>query len=361
MVTRKTTPTGAPVLIKEKPMALTVAVLGGGSFGTAIADIIAANGNKTYLWMRDEERADHCEQNRENPVYMPGFTLDPNLKITADLLSCVEECDLVTISVPSQSFREVARLVAPHIRENTIVLSTTKGIEGEGFFLMSQILEQEMPKVRIGVLSGPNFAKEIIQKQYTGSVIASEDESVIDCVQRVFASNTFRIYSNQDRYGVELGGALKNIYAIVTGMAAALGCGNNTMAMLLTRSLAEMSRLASALGADPMTFLGLAGVGDLILTCTSNLSRNYRAGFALGQGKKLDDILEEMGQVVEGINTLKMVKKKADEIGVYMPLVTALYEILFQGRDIHAVVQGLMTGEMSSDVDMQGGIKWMNN
>ncbi len=340
---------------------LRVAVLGGGSFGTAIANIIAANGHNTFLWMRDDERAMRCEQNRENPEYLPGYQLDPHLKVTSDLISCVEHCDVVTISVPSSSFREVAKLVAPHIKPDTILISTTKGVEGESFCLMSQILEQEMGDVRIGVLSGPNFAKEIIQNQYTGSVIASEDKTVIDCVRRVFASPTFRIYSNNDRYGVELGGALKNIYAIVTGMAAALGCGSNTIAMLLTRSLAEMSRLATALGADHMTFLGLAGVGDLILTCTSSLSRNYRVGFALGQGKKLEQILEDIGQVAEGVNTLKLVKEKADELGIYMPLVTGLYEILFDNRNIPEVVQGLMTGEMSSDVDMQGGIKWTSN
>lgn len=341
--------------------ALTVAVLGGGSFGTAIANIIAANGNKTYLWMRDEERADRCQENRENPEYLPGYELHPQLVVSSDLTQCVKGCDLVTISVPSKSFREVACRVAPYLRKNGIVISTTKGIEGDSFLLMSQILEQELNNVRIGVLSGPNFAKEIIQQQYTGSVIASEDETVVACVQQVFASDTFRIYSNRDRYGVELGGALKNIYAIITGMAAALGCGSNTQAMLLTRSLAEMRRLATELGADSMTFLGLAGVGDLILTCTSNLSRNYRVGYALGQGRKLDETLDEIGQVAEGVNTLRIVKGKADELGVYMPLVTGLYEILFENRDIPDVVQRLMTGEMSSDVDMQGGVKWISN
>jgi len=336
--------------------ALTVAVLGGGSFGTAIANIIAANGNNTYLWMRDSERAARCQKARENPEYLPGYKLHDNLKITANLLECVEASDLVTLSVPSKSFREVARLVAPKLQVNTIVLSTTKGIEGESFMLMSQILEEELKHVRIGVLSGPNFAKEIIQNQYTGSVIASEHDSVIQCVQRVFASETFRIYSNHDRFGVELGGALKNIYAIITGMAAALGCGGNTIAMLLTRSLAEMSRLATELGANSMTFLGLAGVGDLILTCTSDLSRNYRVGYALGKGKKLEETLDEIGQVAEGVNTLKIVKEKADEMGVYMPLVSGLYEILFNDQDIMQVVQGLMTGEMSSDINMQGGM-----
>lgn len=336
---------------------LKVAVLGGGSFGTAIANIIAANGHRTFLWMRDEDRAEKCQYERENPEYLPGFKLDDRLEVTSDVTASVEAADVVTISVPSQSFREVARLVAPHLQKDTIVISTTKGIEGDSFLLMSQILEQELRNVRIGVLSGPNFAKEIIQNQFTGSVIASEDDSVVQCVQKVFASNTFRIYANQDRYGVELGGALKNIYAIVTGMSAALGCGSNTQAMLLTRSLAEMTRLATALGANSMTFLGLAGVGDLILTCTSNLSRNYRVGYAIGKGESLASVLSDIGQVAEGVNTVKIVKRKADEMGIYMPLVTGLNEVLFERKDILTIVTGLMTGAMANDVDMKGGVE----
>lgn len=333
----------------------TVTVLGGGSFGTAIASIISANGHNTYLWMRDVERAQRCQVERENPEYLPGFVFDDKLNISSDMAACVERSDVVVISVPSKSFREVTRAARPFIKPNSIVLSTTKGVEADTFFLMSQILEQELSEARIGVISGPNFAKEIIANHYTGCVVASDDVEVCTCVQRVFSSETFRIYSNSDRFGVELGGTLKNIYAIVTGMASALGVGQNTIAMLLTRSLAEMGRFARELGADSMTFLGLAGVGDLILTCTSNLSRNYRVGYAIGEGRKLDDVLQEIGQVVEGVNTLKIVKQKADEMDIYMPLVQGLYAILFGGQDIMSVVQGLMTGEMASDVDLQGG------
>ncbi len=330
----------------------TVTVLGGGSFGTAIANIIASNGHNTFLWMRHNERAAKCQIERENPEYLPGYRLHDNLTVTADLPMAVEQSGLVIVSVPSESFRQVTRLAAPHIKPGSIVVTTTKGIEEQGFTLMSQILEQELDNVRIGALSGPNFAKEIIQHQHTGSVIASEDEGVCTIVQQVMSSDTFRIYSNRDRYGVELGGALKNIYAIVSGMAAALGSGHNTSAMLLTRSLAEMSRFGNELGADSMTFLGLAGVGDLILTCTSSLSRNYRVGYALGQGKTLQTALAEVGQVAEGVNTLRIVKHKAEELGVYMPLVSGLYAVLFEQQDIAAVVQRLMTAEMSQDVDL---------
>jgi glycerol-3-phosphate dehydrogenase (NAD(P)+) len=177
---------------------------------------------------------------------------------------------------------------------------------------------------------------------------------VVRCVQKILRSATFRVYANHDRYGVELGGALKNVYAIVCGMAAALGAGHNTQAMLLTRSLAEMGRFASAMGANPMTFLGLSGVGDLILTCTSDLSRNYRLGYALGQGKPLDEVVAGLGQVAEGVNTLQQVKRKADEMGVYMPLVSGLHAVLFEGQGIAEVARHLMLGEQNHDVEYIG-------
>ena len=335
---------------------LCVSVLGGGSFGTAIANIIAANGHSTFLWMRDVERAERCQRLRENPEYLPGHAFNDPLTVTSDIVACTARSDIVVISVPSKSFRDVTRLAAPHVRPGAIVLSTTKGIEGESFLLMSQVLEQELRDHRIGVLSGPNFAKEIIAGHYTGCVVASDSAEVCAQIQQVFSSQTFRIYRSDDRFGVELGGTLKNIYAIVTGMAAALGCGQNTIAMLLTRSLAEMGRFARELGANSMTFLGLAGVGDLVLTCTSNLSRNYRVGFAIGQGQTLEQALADIGQAVEGVNTLKIVKHKADQMQVYMPLVQGLYAVLFEGQDIKSVVQGLMTGEMTNDVDLQGGV-----
>jgi glycerol-3-phosphate dehydrogenase (NAD(P)+) len=330
---------------------LTIAVLGGGSFGTAIANIIAVNGHHTYLWMRDSNKAERSQRTRENADYLPGYQLDDNLILTSDLEQAVVNSDLVFISVPSQSFRSVTQQVAPLLKADAIVVSTTKGIEPQGFTLMSQILEQELSDVHIGVLSGPNFAKEIVQQQQTGSVIASDDEAVIKCIQDVLCSPTFRVYANRDRYGVELGGALKNIYAIVSGLAVQVGSGKNTQAMLLTRSLAEMGRFASELGADPMTFLGLAGVGDLILTCTSDLSRNFRVGQALGQGKTLDQAVEEIGQVAEGVNTVKIVKQKADELGIYMPLVNGMYDILFLQKPLAEVAQGLMMGEQNNDVE----------
>ena len=328
-----------------------VAVLGGGSFGTAIANIIAHNGYPTFLWMRDEERARQAQQNRENPEYLPGYQLDPNLHVSADLIEVVQQSDTIFISVPSGSFRQVAQKMAPLVNDNTLIVSTTKGIEPQGFTLMSQVLEQELPNVHIGVLSGPNFASEIIQHQLTGTVIASEDSLILATIPKILSSRTFRVYTNSDRYGVELGGALKNVYAIMAGMAAAVGVGHNSTAMLLTRSLAEMGRFAAKLGANPMTFLGLAGVGDLILTCTSDLSRNYRLGYALGKGTSMEQALADIGQAVEGANTVKLVNQKAQELGVYMPLVFGLHAVMYEGRAIKDVVGRLMVGEQSSDVE----------
>lgn len=333
------------------PGNLSVAVLGGGSFGTALANIVAANGHRTTLWFRDAQRAAECQQKRENATYLPGYRLHDNLAVSADLAASVSEADVVVMAIPSQSYREVVQKMAPHVKPGTMVISATKGIEAPNFTLMSEILAQELPEVRIGVLSGPNFAKEIVQNQHTGSVIASDDETLLAVIPKVFSSKTFRVYTSRDQYGVELAGAIKNIYAIICGMACALGCANNTHAMILTRSLAEMGRFANKLGANAMTFLGLAGVGDLILTCSSDLSRNYRVGFALGSGKTLEQTLTEVGQVAEGVNTLKIVKQKADELGVYMPLASGLHAILFEGQDIGLVVQGLMTGAMASDVE----------
>lgn len=345
----------------SEPSSHTITVLGGGSFGTAIANIIASNGNTTYLWMRHEQRAAQCQKDRENPEYLPGFKLHDNLVVTSDFEEAVGPSDIVFISVPSESFREVARRMVPLLRPEAMVISTTKGIEAANFTLMSQILEQELPGTPIGVLSGPNFAKEIVDRQLTGTVIASEDPRITELIPGILSSDTFRVYINSDRYGVELGGALKNMYAIMAGMAGAVGVGHNSIAMLITRSLAEMGRFAKQLNANPMTFLGLSGVGDLILTCTSDLSRNYRLGYAVGRGEPIDKAMADIGQAVEGVNTVKLVKEKADELGVYMPLVSGLYAVLFDKRSMGEVMRNLMLGEQNHDVEYGGLVEKADN
>ncbi len=328
-----------------------VAVLGGGSFGTVIANIIATNGNQVRLWLRNEARAAAINRERENGEYLPGYRLHDNLLATTALATAIEGIDILFVAVPSQSFREVVREVATHVAEDTLVVSLTKGIEAGGFRLMSQILAEEMPQNPRAVLSGPNLAREIADGQITGSVIASELPSINATIHDLLHSDSFLIYSSHDMYGVELGGALKNVYAILAGVAAAMELGENTVGMLLTRSLAEMSRFAVHMGANPITFIGLAGVGDLFVTCSSPLSRNYRVGLALGRGQPLDEILGEMDQVAEGINTLGLLKAEADRRGVHMPLVTGLYAILYQHRPVEDVFDDMMHTEQAQDVE----------
>lgn len=336
--------------------AIRIAVLGGGSFGTAIANMIARNGQHVTLWMRDEANARHCRETRENTPYLPGYTLDDRLLITSDLGEALAGCGLVFFSVPSKSFRQVAHAAAPLLAPGVVAVSTAKGIEEEGFKLMSDILDEELDQPRVGVISGPNLAKEIAQKQITATVIASADQNLCRLVQNVLGTSYFRVYANSDRFGVELAGALKNIYAIEAGIASAMGVGQNTLSVLITRSLAEMTRFAARLGANPMTFLGLSGVGDLFVTCTSPLSRNFRIGEALGRGKTLNEAIAEVGQVAEGVQTTYIVKRKADELGVYMPLASALYDILVHGKSLKTVLRDIMLSEQTDDVEFRVGV-----
>lgn len=331
-----------------------VAVVGGGSFGTTIASLAADNGHSVLLWLRSEEAASEINQAHTNSRYLPGVVLNPAVRATTDL-AALRQAELVFMAVPSQYCRETARRLAPVLNAGTAVVSTTKGIEADSFKLMSQVLAEELPQARVGALSGPNLAREIAARQLTGTVVASHDPDVCRLAGQVLRSRYLRVYASDDIYGAELGGALKNIYAIIAGMAAALGVGDNTKALLITRSLAEMSRFAVRLGANAMTFMGLSGMGDLIATCQSPLSRNYRVGFEVGQGKTLAQVVESLGQVAEGVNTLQLVKQRADELGVYMPLVQGLHAVLINGHAVDEVVQSMMSRERSSDVEFTLG------
>ncbi|MDD0974036.1 NAD(P)H-dependent glycerol-3-phosphate dehydrogenase [Pseudomonas fontis] len=327
-----------------------VAVLGGGSFGTAVANLLAEHGVGVRQWMRDPEQAEAMRNNRENPRYLKGVKIHPAVEPVNDLLATLQACELIFVALPSSALRSV---LAPHaeLLRGKLLVSLTKGIEAQSFKLMSQILEEIAPEARIGVLSGPNLAREVAEHALTATVVASEDEELCQRVQAVLHGRTFRVYASSDRFGVELGGALKNVYAIIAGMAVALGMGENTKSMLITRALAEMTRFAVSQGANPMTFLGLAGVGDLIVTCSSPKSRNYQVGHALGQGLSLEEAVNRLGEVAEGVNTLKVLKVKAQELQVYMPLVAGLHAILFEGRTLNQVIELLMRAEPKTDVD----------
>ncbi|QIB52013.1 NAD(P)H-dependent glycerol-3-phosphate dehydrogenase [Pseudomonas sp. OIL-1] len=327
-----------------------VCVLGGGSFGTTLANLMASHGVQVTLWLRDQAVADEINREHRNSRYLPDISLDPRLVVTTDLHAALASAQLIFLAIPSGAFRSVLQQIGPDLAGKGVV-STTKGIEQPGFLLMSQIVEAEAPAARVGVLSGPNLAREMAAGALTATVIACRDETLCSEVQAVLGSKSVRVYASQDRFGVELGGALKNVYAIISGMAAAMGVGENTKSMLVTRALAEMTRFAVSMGANPMTFLGLAGIGDLMVTCMSPQSRNFQVGFALGKGQTLEDSVAQLGQVAEGVNTLRVLKQKSDEEGIYMPLVAGLHAILFEGQPLADVIGRLMSASQKDDVE----------
>ncbi|MAH73309.1 MAG: glycerol-3-phosphate dehydrogenase [Cellvibrionales bacterium TMED49] len=328
-----------------------VVVLGGGSFGTAIANIVALNQFTVSLWMRSAERSDCTAQTRVNADYLPGYELAPHLVVTSDLAQALRGATTIFFAVPSSAVSALAQRVSGEITPGSAIISTAKGICGENFDMPSELLRQQVPQARVAVMSGPNLAKEIASHQITGTVVASEDRELCKLVQNMLASSHFRVYANHDQRGVELAGALKNIYAIIAGVASAMEAGQNTKSIFLTRSLAEMCRFGTHLGANASTFFGLSGVGDLFVTCTSPLSRNFQVGFGIGMGKSLAKTLGQVGQVVEGINTTKLVKNKADQMGIYMPLASALYATLFENQSIEVSLQNMMKAEQNYDVD----------
>ena len=327
-----------------------IAVLGGGSWGTVLANLAAINGNKVTLWMRDEANVESINTNSLNKKYLPDYLLDRRLIATSNIED-IESSLLVLFCVPSNSFREVLLKSIKHVNPEALLISATKGIEEKGFLLMSQILENEIKSHDIGVISGPNLALEISQNQLTGTVIASKSKKLTEECIKIFASDSFRIYTNSDPYGVELGGALKNIYAIACGIADGLQSGENTVGMIMTRGLAEMSRFAVNQGADPMTFLGLSGVGDLITTCASPLSRNHAFGKLIGKGYQVDEAQKEIGQTTEGLKTLKVVWNKSKEEGVDMPIVNSLYKIIYENEPLEGSIEKVLGTDQPKDVE----------
>jgi glycerol-3-phosphate dehydrogenase (NAD(P)+) len=265
---------------------------------------------------------------------------------------------VIFVAVPSSGFASVCREMAPFIKTDDILISATKGIEPDGFRLMSQLLGDLTPSEHTGAISGPNLAEEIAQRQYAGTVIATHHQADATLVQEIMHNDTLRVYASADVYGVELGGALKNIYAIVCGLAAGLDVGQNTIGLLVTRALAEMSRFAVSMGGNPFTFLGLAGVGDLMVTCTSPLSRNHQLGTCVAKGMTLEQASESLGKLAEGVNTLRLVHSKSHELNIYMPLVDGLYQILFEERGVAEVISSLMGSSEGADVEFVDPSRW---
>lgn len=338
---------GQPSVSIEK---MSFAFLGGGSFGTAMANLAAKNGCDATLWVRDKRTVKSLNKTRVNKKYLPNHKLDDRLKFSHDLQAAVTGVDVIFVAVPSSAFREMLTNIKPYITHQAVV-SLTKGMEKDTFALMSDIITDVLPEVNFGVMSGPNLAVEIMDNMPSATVIASESEPLRKAVQTALHSAFFRVFASNDVKGVELGGTLKNIYAIAMGMAAAYEVGENTKAMLLTRALAEMSRFGVAVGADPLTFLGLSGVGDLYATCSSVLSRNYRVGHMLGQGISLDAAIKKLGQTAEGVNTILQVHTRATELGIYMPITHALHAVLYENKSALGVALNLMESGFRSDVE----------
>jgi len=327
-----------------------VAVLGGGSFGTVLANLAASNGNQVSLWVRDAEQALRINSEGANTSYHPELRLSNNIKASDNLEEVMHEASIIFIATPSLIFEQIIKRISNLLIEDAFIISCTKGILDKPFRTLSDILSDKL-KNKVGVLSGPNLAKEIADKKVAGTVIASSDDKVIETVKGILSSEHFKIYSSNDIQGVELAGALKNIYAITCGMAESLEVGENALGLILTRSMAEMSRFAVAKGANPITFLGLAGMGDLVATCTSKLSRNYQLGFNLGQKMSLDTAKKEVGQVAEGLRTLSVIKNESERLKINMPLVESLYNIIYEDSDPHELINDLINNPHEVDVE----------
>lgn len=331
-----------------------VGVIGAGAWGTALANLLATKGFDVDLWVFEREVCADILEGRENKVFLPGVPLSQKIRPSNDLDEVAANKEMLLLVVPSHVFRSVAVQMVYHPTEETLIVSATKGIENKTHLTASGILQQLFPPrlhPRIAVLSGPSFAKEVAKKIPTAITVAAFDPEVARSVQGVFATQYFRVYTSHDVHGVELGGALKNVIAIGAGISDGLGLGYNTRAALITRGVTEMQRLGIRLGANPKTFMGLAGIGDLVLTCTGKLSRNWTVGYKIGQGMKIDAILSDMRTVAEGVRTTRSVYNMSRKIGVEMPITEQLYRVLYEDLDPKEAVQTLMSRDLKHELD----------
>jgi len=338
----------------EKLDNLKIGVVGAGSWGTALANLLAGKNGEIDLWVFEEEIRQQIENERENHVFLPGFRLSDNLIPSTDIRQVVADKDFLLTVVPSHLVRTVAGEIAPHISPRTIVTSASKGIENKTHLTMTQVLDEMLPVVspeNIAVLSGPSFAREVVANVPTAVTVAARNSEVASRVQQIFSTPYFRVYTHDDPVGVELGGAVKNVIAIAAGIVDGLGLGLNTRAALITRGQTEIRRLGLKMGANPRTFTGLAGIGDLILTCTGDLSRNHTVGKKIGQGKKLKEILSEMRMVAEGVKTSKSVYNLSRRLGVEMPIASEIYQVLYHDVPPEEAVYKLMTRDLKEELD----------
>jgi glycerol-3-phosphate dehydrogenase (NAD(P)+) len=326
-----------------------IAVLGGGSWGTTLASTVAGS-VPTVIWARRAEVAEEINARHTNSKYLGHLPLERSLQATASLDEALDGVDVLVMGVPSHGFRATLEEVAGRLRPEVPVVSLVKGLERGTRLRMTQIVNEVLPDNPAGVLAGPNLAREVLQGYAAAAVVAMDDQSIAESLQHAFAGRVFRVYTSVDVIGVEIAGALKNVVAIAAGMSAGLGTGDNTRSMVIARSLAELTRLGTAMGGDARTFGGLAGVGDLIATCISPLSRNRQVGEQLARGRKLDEIIEDMGQVAEGVKAARVVMELADEYGVDMPIAREVDAVINQGRTPEEAFRGLRRIKPTSEI-----------
>jgi glycerol-3-phosphate dehydrogenase (NAD(P)+) len=327
------------------------AVVGGGAWGTALAHVLGTNGHEVMLWAREAEVVEAVNARHENVVFLSGAALSPAVKATSDMAAALTGARIVMYAAPSAHLRDIAKRAAPHVGKDAIIGVATKGIEVGTLALMTDVVESENNGRPVVAVSGPSFAAEVVAGQPTAIVAASREEPPAHAVQKAFSNGHFRVYTQDDVIGVELGGALKNVMAVATGIVEGVGLGNNSRAALITRGLAEMTRLGVAAGATASTFAGLAGLGDLVLTCTGSLSRNRAVGEAIGRGATLAEALEGKQTVAEGVVTAKSAGQLAAKYDVEMPIVEMVNRILFEGHTARRAVNEMMTRELRPEQD----------
>jgi glycerol-3-phosphate dehydrogenase (NAD(P)+) len=329
-----------------------IGVIGAGAWGTALSMLLSDKGHDVTLWMYEKDLAEETARTRDNRVYLPGFTLPESIQITSSLETAVRDKTIILSVVPSHTVRVVSRQFTPFLSGDGVIVSASKGIEIETLMPLSEVFKDILPEQfheRLCILSGPSFAKEVAQKMPTAVALASHNPVIAKKVQAIFSNPYFRIYTNPDVIGVELAGSLKNVVAIAAGVLEGMGYGYNTMAALLTRGLAEMARLGTAMGGNLHTFSGLAGMGDLVLTCTGGLSRNRTLGVRIGKGEKLNDIMSGMKSIAEGVKTARAARYLARKYNVDMPIVDEVYQLLYEEKDPKQAVKDLMNRELKDE------------
>jgi len=332
-----------------------IGVVGAGSWGTTLAQVIADKGFEVDLWVFEPELCRTIRETRQNDLYLPGVALNGRINAHNDLDRVVKDHDLLIMVVPSHVYRNVATAVIPFLKPDAVVVNATKGIENDTLLTMSGIWREVLPpglQVRVLCLSGPSFAKEVARKVPTAVTLAGDDLQTAKAVQHVISTGYFRIYTSLDKIGVEIAGASKNVIALAAGVSDGMSFGYNSRAALITRGLAEITRLGVKMGSNPLTFLGLAGIGDLLLTCTGDLSRNRTVGIQLGQGRRIKDILAEMRMVAEGVKTAKSIHFLARRIGVEMPICEQVYRVLYEDKDPRVVVRELMERDLKHELEL---------